>query len=336
MGGVAHALGALFNGLARGAYDVKAYQRLGPDFRQKLDAEHRLLDLGVRSKEEALRGDQIKNESAVQEAIKDYIANLANVEPEEAITGMGQVGGPATPEVEDRTQYPAPPPGTGLTPDQAAAMAGGARKQRKDMIAAQTGAIRADASERSYQQKLGLIAAKHDYTMDELRQKGLTSQEIERARQEGRIRIVGMQEAGKDSRLGVMEAGKNTRLDTSESGKDARSGAYLTARELGSTIGDLRKDLRIEEDDDVRNSIRARIAMLEAEQERRGRRTPRITTPGTPGVPVPPAPPKPTAPPGAPKQITSRAEAEALPDGALFILGGRVYRKQGRGAVPVQ
>lgn len=331
--GLGRGIAAAIRALAQGAHDVKAYKALGPEFRSILAAREAARGQAVRKGEVDIEGAQLQNADRQQQLIRDAIANAANIEPEEAIVGMGEVGMAPRPEVEDRTEYPAPPAGTGLSPDTFGAMARGARTERRSALESLKAEARRQLSDESFQQKRALLGDKHTFTMEELAAKGLTAREIERLRQEGRVQIVGMQQAGADRRNEASIAGRAANVETMAGGMDANR----RSRDMAGVIASLQRGLRTESDPNSQNVIKARVSALEAERERSARGMGPRRAPAAQPTPSPAPSAAPPAPARAqqPVPVKSRQEAEALPDGALFIFGGRTFRKVGPGRLEV-
>jgi hypothetical protein len=333
--GLGQGIAAALQALARGAYDARAAEKLGPDFRSILDAQYAARDIATRKGRAEVEGEGINNEGRRQVALKAAVENAANMEPETAVVGMGEVGTEPRPETQDRTDYTAPA-GLGVTDEQFGSMAKGARTERKSALAMVQAETRRQLAEQAFQDKRALLGEKHDFTMDELQQKGLSSRDIERLRQEGRVQIVGMQQGGQDRRNAANIQGRHEDVAAAVAGRGANAAAATSDRGLGGTIFDLQRDLRNEPDPELQNAIRARISALEADRERAAKklRTPGPAPTSAVAAPAPASSPAPAAP--KPVAVTSKAEVQALADGALFTLNGKTYRKQGNAAVPVQ
>lgn len=188
------AIGRALNAIGEASRDVRWQDKYGPGWREKLEHDQAadVLDLQQRQSNlettaETRRG---LSEQRAQNAIRTYLQNIANIEPETSIIAANDVGEPARYE-ETVGEVSLPTPPEGLSMDEARSMYEGARSQRKDLIEAMRQTGRRDLQE--------------------------DAQDFRHGENE-------FLEGGRNTRAESAEAGRMARAGSAEAGRDRRAG----------------------------------------------------------------------------------------------------------------
>jgi hypothetical protein len=344
-GGFRKALSDLFNLLGETAHGYRMQQQHGLNWQDVLADQARKRrgdELSLRERQAQLDQVPLQEESrrlsnvTAQQGIADKLAaaiasqmqGFAEGAPEQETTTIGSGDVPSGLSTGYQVNLPS---AGGVPPDFASDLPTEAVRASGYTPDALVRAGRGRASESK--RAIELMRAERQRAIEEQRQGGRAALEgqrqdnrldIETKRQQGRERIVQILEGGRNARTAAVQSGVQGRFDKSLDERASEALSRQSRADLMASARLLQAELRNTDDEEQA----ARIGtMLQHIQMRLATREQAPRAPGAPAAPGRTA---------APVAVRSRQEVDALQDGALFVVNGRTFRKQGATAIPVQ